>query len=53
MEETIKQKVIGLVPVKLLIVADTHGRLDDRIAGLADKCDIAVHCRGHNEQAGV
>ncbi len=30
-------------PVRVAIVADTHGRLDPRVAGIVKTCDMAVH----------
>lgn len=34
---------VGLSPVRVALVADTHGFLDPRIAAIVSGCDIALH----------
>lgn len=41
--ERVQTVSINVRRAKLLIVADTHGQIDDRIAELSGKCDFATH----------
>lgn len=41
--ESIQENSILLNRVRLILVSDTHGRIDPRIARLSADCDVAVH----------
>ena len=43
MKETIQEVSLDFEAAKLLVVADTHGYIDKRIADLSSTCDIAIH----------
>ena len=43
MNETIQRVSLDIDNARLLVVADTHGYIDERIAELAGTCDIAIH----------
>ena len=43
MQETIQKVSLNFDRVRLLVVADTHGHLDSRIADLSRSCDVVVH----------